>query len=138
MLFLIPLTLGSLAICLVLTPFCRDFFGFLGHMDRPDDIRKLHRRATPRVGGIALAVSYSVALLALYLGWRAGWIDAGDPSLRLAAKLAPAILMVLGTGLVDDLKGLSPWAKIGGSARRRRMRWRSECIWRRRRVTPDR
>ena len=36
---LIPVVLSSLAVCLVVTPFLRDFFGFLGFVDKPDSIQ---------------------------------------------------------------------------------------------------
>jgi len=114
MLALIPVVLCSLATCFVLTPFFRDFFGFLGIMDNPDSIRKTHTRSTPRVGGIALGLSYFIALIALALGWWRGLFNAHDPSLLLMARLLPAVILIFLTGLMDDLWGLSPWQKIAG------------------------
>ena len=54
---LIPVIFSSLAICFILTPFFRDFFGFLGVVDRPDAFRKTHGRPIPRVGGVGLVRS---------------------------------------------------------------------------------
>ena len=45
---LIPVVLSSLVVCLVITPFLRDFFGFLGFVDKPDSFRKMHARPIPR------------------------------------------------------------------------------------------
>jgi len=98
----------------VITPFLRDFFGFLGFVDKPDSFRKMHARPIPRVGGMALVVGYFVAFLALVLGWRLGFFDTHDPSLRLMVRLSPAVILIFAVGLYDDLKGLSPWTKLAG------------------------
>jgi UDP-GlcNAc:undecaprenyl-phosphate GlcNAc-1-phosphate transferase len=106
---------SSLLISFVLTPFCRDFFGLLGIVDKPDSHRKSHLRPIPRVGGIALAISYSIALLALVLGllWKKGF-GPDDPSIRLVVRLSPAVVLVFLTGFIDDLWSLSPWWKLAG------------------------
>jgi UDP-GlcNAc:undecaprenyl-phosphate/decaprenyl-phosphate GlcNAc-1-phosphate transferase len=113
---LIPVVLSSLAVCFVLTPFLRDFFGFLGVVDRPDSFRKAHIRPVPRVGGMALVAGYFVAFIALAVGWRMGFFDTRDPSLQLLMKLSPAVVLIFLVGLYDDLKGLSPWSKLAGQA----------------------
>jgi UDP-GlcNAc:undecaprenyl-phosphate GlcNAc-1-phosphate transferase len=113
---LIPVVLSSLVVCFALTPFLRDFFGFLGFVDKPDSYRKMHGRPIPRVGGMALMTGYFVAFLALTLGWRLGFIDTSDPSLRLMVRLSPAVILIFAVGLYDDLKGLSPWTKLAGQA----------------------
>jgi UDP-GlcNAc:undecaprenyl-phosphate GlcNAc-1-phosphate transferase len=102
----------ALSVSLVLTPLFRDFFCILGFVDRPDSQRKTHIRPIPRVGGMALAISYAGALLVIGLLNRAA--IAHDPSIRLMLRLAPAALIVFATGLLDDLSGLSPLAKLAG------------------------
>jgi UDP-GlcNAc:undecaprenyl-phosphate GlcNAc-1-phosphate transferase len=114
MLALIPVILSSLLVCFVLTPFFRDFFGFLGMVDRPDAFRKSHVRAVPRVGGIGLMTGYFVAFVSLAFGWWQGFIDPQDPSIRLVVRLSPAILLIFLIGLYDDLRGLSPGRKLAG------------------------
>jgi UDP-GlcNAc:undecaprenyl-phosphate GlcNAc-1-phosphate transferase len=104
----------ALLISFVLTPFCRDFFGLLGVVDKPDSHRKAHLRPIPRAGGISLAISYSVALLALGIAlWKEGF-SPSDPSIRLIVRLSPAVALVFLTGFLDDLWGLSPWWKLAG------------------------
>jgi UDP-GlcNAc:undecaprenyl-phosphate/decaprenyl-phosphate GlcNAc-1-phosphate transferase len=110
----IALVFSSLVMCFVLTPFLRDFFSFLGIVDKPDSYRKQHRRPVPRLGGIGLMVAYSIATIALALGWYRGLFDAHDPSIRLVARLSPAVLLIFAVGLYDDLRGLSPWKKLAG------------------------
>src|SRR3984885_14871115 len=114
MLVMILVIVGSLLISLILTPFCRDFFGLLGIVDKPDSPRKTHVRAVPRVGGIVLAISYLAAVIAMGVGWWRGVFTLDDPSIRLMLKLTPAMAIIFLTGLVDDLRGLSPWWKLGG------------------------
>ena len=114
MFYLIPVVFSSLVVCFVLTPFFRDFFGFLGIVDRPDSYRKTHLKPIPRVGGIALFAGYFVAFVTLALGWWKGLIDPHDPSIRLVARLSPAIILIFVVGLYDDLFTLTPWRKLLG------------------------
>ena len=114
MLALIPVVFSSLLVCFVLTPFFRDFFRFLGIVDRPDTFRKLHARPVPRVGGIGLMAAYFVASLTLVLGWWQGLINPQDPSIRLVFRLSPAVILIFIVGLYDDLWGLTPWRKLVG------------------------
>lgn len=111
---LIPITFSSLLVCFVLTPFFRDFFGFLGVVDTPDSNRKIHLRPVPRVGGVALIIAYLGAFCAVALGGWRGFIDPSDPAIRLVVKLTPAIVLIFAIGLYDDLRGLSPWQKLAG------------------------
>ncbi|HLX43926.1 MAG TPA: MraY family glycosyltransferase [Bryobacteraceae bacterium] len=113
---LIVVALCSLLVSFFLTPFFRDFFGFLEVVDRPNAERKIHVRPVPRVGGIPLVVSYflaAVALLALGGQWRA-MFNWQDPSIQLMVRLMPAVVLIFATGLYDDIKGLSPGRKLAG------------------------
>jgi UDP-GlcNAc:undecaprenyl-phosphate GlcNAc-1-phosphate transferase len=114
MVALVPIIIASLAVCFILTPFFRDFFGFLGIVDTPDFFRKSHGRPIPRIGGIGLFVAYFLAFVSLALGWWQGLIDPHDPAIRLVARLSPAIVLIFAVGLYDDLKGLSPVQKLTG------------------------
>ncbi len=109
--------LGFLAfsLCLVATPLCRNLFIRLGITDKPDTIRKLHKHPTPRAGGVAIAFSYAAALLLLLLIAPHGMRIFIRHKVLLLSLLAPAGL-VFATGLVDDLKGLKPRAKLLGLA----------------------
>jgi UDP-GlcNAc:undecaprenyl-phosphate GlcNAc-1-phosphate transferase len=108
----IVVALCALVSSFVLTPFCRDFFGFLQVVDRPDSDRKIHKRPVPRVGGIPLAFSYLFALVALVLSLWTGLLEWHDPSLQLILRLLPAVATIFGAGLYDDVRGLSPWKKL--------------------------
>jgi UDP-GlcNAc:undecaprenyl-phosphate GlcNAc-1-phosphate transferase len=90
-------------IALVLTPIVRDIFRSYNMVDRPG-YRKVHAYPIPRVGGIAIAIAYGVALLT----------GAGSDSAFLAWKLLPAATLVFITGLLDDFFSLRPIVKIAG------------------------
>ncbi|QOY86252.1 MraY family glycosyltransferase [Paludibaculum fermentans] len=90
----------------------RNLFRRWGMTDAADGVRKTHAGAIPRVGGIAIAVSCTMAYgVLLAMGTQGGRIVAGD--LGLVWRLAPAVGMVFLVGLLDDLKTLRPWTKFG-------------------------
>lgn len=115
MLTLIVVSCCSLLVSFLLTPFFRDFFGFLVIVDKPD-ARKIHVRPIPRVGGIPLAVSYGLGLFTLiFMQWRFhNLVNLHDPTIQLILRLLPAMAIIFTTGLIDDLMGLSPLKKLAG------------------------
>ncbi len=97
-------------ISLVLTPICRDIFRSYGVVDQPDGARKVHRYPIPRVGGLAIAISYLVA----YLFVRP---EEGSPlaqQLSLVWRLLPGAALAFAIGLLDDLFDLRAWMKLAG------------------------
>lgn len=95
-------------IALILTPIVRDIFRSYNLVDRPGK-RKVHRYPIPRVGGIAIAIAYGVAVLSTS--------KSDDPlsTSGLAAwQLIPAAAVVFLTGLLDDLFSLRPVVKLLG------------------------
>jgi UDP-GlcNAc:undecaprenyl-phosphate GlcNAc-1-phosphate transferase len=93
-------------IALVLTPIIRDISRSFNIVDRPG-LRKVHAYPIPRVGGIAIAVAYLVALLSIS--------GSSEPFDAPAAwKLIPGAAIVFFTGVLDDLFSLKPLVKIGG------------------------
>lgn len=72
-------------------------------LDQPGE-RRSHRIATPRGGGIAIALAFLVALLAMILR---------EPrEIVLLACAGFGLLMVAGVGWVDDHRPLSPWSRL--------------------------
>ena len=102
----------SFVAALVLTPLLRDAFLHLKILDAPDGVRKLHKTAVPRVGGIPIAISYlmGLALLPIVHGRGVPWRD----DHTLTAGLIVAAGVVLLTGILDDVVGLKPWQKLAG------------------------
>lgn len=103
----------SFALSLVITPFVRNLSRRMGGMDQPDSGRKHHERAIPRVGGVAIALSFAGSL-ALLLPFPTDGATIVRESLPFVLRIIPAGLLILGVGLLDDLWGLKPWQKFAG------------------------
>ena len=108
---LLLLGFSSFILSLVLTPVCRDFFCGIGVVDRPD-WRKLHKQPIARVGGVAIALAYVGAYLVLFFSPLRN--EALADNLPFILKVLPAGLLILATGLLDDLLNLKPWQKLLG------------------------
>lgn len=86
---------------LTIVPFLRRWALERGEVDHPDG-RKIHSRATPRLGGIAIFLAALFAMLVHV-----------DPEPEVRGILAGGLVVFL-TGLVDDLNRLSPRYKFLG------------------------
>lgn len=100
----IALFMVALCSSLILTPIIRRLSVRFGWLDHPQDGRRVHHKALPRLGGIAIFVSVLVALSILPLlhnlvtqTLRANWT-------QLLMIFVPATLVLL-CGLYDDLRG---------------------------------
>ncbi|HEX8847102.1 MAG TPA: MraY family glycosyltransferase [Pyrinomonadaceae bacterium] len=107
------LALFLIALCssLVLTPLLRRLCERLGWLDAPRDERPVHRRAVPRLGGVAIFVSVLIALSTIPL------VD--NLVTQFARANFPKFLMIFvpGTlvllfGIYDDLRGSRAWLKF--------------------------
>jgi UDP-GlcNAc:undecaprenyl-phosphate/decaprenyl-phosphate GlcNAc-1-phosphate transferase len=94
---------------LVLTPLVALAARRCGALDHPG-ARRAHAASMPRLGGIAVTISW--------LGVVVGTALSGDAGLRTAladmplVSIAAATLLVFALGLVDDLRPVPPWIKI--------------------------
>ena len=108
---------SSLVLCAALVPFTTPLAHALGAIDHPGP-RKHHPAPTPRLGGIALAVSFVLVVLAgFFLAPRlsaAGWpaLQAPLAMLREAPRVASKLMAVLAgatlcfvVGALDDVLG---------------------------------
>ncbi|MGH3024307.1 MAG: MraY family glycosyltransferase [Gaiellaceae bacterium] len=94
--------LVALAVVLVLTPAVGRVARVLGVVDEPTEQRRIHLRAVPRLGGVAIFLGIFVPALA--------FLDL-TPAYRgilLGAALATTV------GIVDDFRGLPWWLKLAG------------------------
>lgn len=73
--------------------------------DKPNG-RKLHPRAIPHLGGVAIFAGFFLALLVLLA------TPYGMPQASRLLALLPGLLVVFGLGLVDDLRGLRASVKL--------------------------
>ena len=92
------------------TPLVRLLSMRLGWIDRPSD-RKVHPKPTPTAGGIAIFAGVAAALFVSRAvpGLSEIHRSSSDPDAALAAGL-----VVMGVGLLDDVRGLSPLGKLAG------------------------
>ncbi len=84
----------------VLTPVSIALAVRMGAVDVPADGRRMHRRATPRAGGIAIFLAFCIA----YAAW--GDVTRGE----IAAWVGAGAIFLL--GLVDDVYSLPAGAKL--------------------------
>ncbi len=92
----------ALVVVLVLTPAVGRFARILGVVDEPGERRRIHVRPIPRLGGIALLLGIFIPALAFLA------LDGVYRGILLGAAVATFV------GVVDDFRGLSWWAKLGG------------------------
>jgi UDP-GlcNAc:undecaprenyl-phosphate GlcNAc-1-phosphate transferase len=103
----------AFVLSIVLTPLVRDAFRKMGVVDHPDGGRKLHSGPIPRVGGVAIALSYVLAFgIMLLLPF--SYDSEVTKALPSIGKLFCAAGLVFATGLFDDLVGYFPWQKLAG------------------------
>ncbi len=101
----------SLVFSLTLTPIVRHLCERYGWLDVPSDQRRVHLRATPRLGGVAVVASMLAALTALrFVDNSVTWSLWAERS-KLFIALAPAVMIFL-VGVYDDLHGISPRVKF--------------------------
>ncbi len=110
---MIFLSVAALLLSLALTPLIRDRSLALGLVDRPDQGRKLHRRATPRTGGVPILLSYAGAYCIFLLLPMRGR-DLMEPHMPAIWSLLPPVAVIFVTGLLDDWLSLRPWQKLAG------------------------
>lgn len=105
------LALISFVLSLGLTPLVRNLAWHYGLVDQPDQQRKIHSSPIPRIGGVAIfaAVILAYALL-LVVRLSSGAIVWAD--LPLVLRLLPALAVVFGIGLIDDIVSTSPWVRL--------------------------
>lgn len=102
--------------CVLATPGVTRLAIWFGAIDRPDQFRRIHKGATPRMGGLGLAFGLALGLLLVAWG---GYLRDWDRFSEWWVGLGPvalASLIVLGLGAVDDLKGVGPRVKLLGQA----------------------
>jgi UDP-GlcNAc:undecaprenyl-phosphate GlcNAc-1-phosphate transferase len=90
----------AFAVTAGVTPLVRRYALAHGIMDVPNDERKIHKRPVAYLGGLAIFVGFVVAVLALM-----------PMSRQLGALLAGCLILVI-VGVIDDIRGLSPWVKL--------------------------
>ena len=107
----LQLSLAAFLVALAATPLVLAFARRIGAFDHPGP-RRIHRDPVPTLGGIALVIAV------LGVAWAARALPGPARALELRPLLGLtfATIPMLALGVVDDLRGTSPWAKLGVQA----------------------
>jgi UDP-GlcNAc:undecaprenyl-phosphate/decaprenyl-phosphate GlcNAc-1-phosphate transferase len=101
----------ALVMSLAVTPVVRLVAQQRGLLDQPDAERKIHEFPVPRLGGVAIAIAFAVAI-----GFAALATDDLDAVGLLRPNRAPAILAGAGllviVGVIDDVRGMRAMVKL--------------------------
>jgi UDP-GlcNAc:undecaprenyl-phosphate GlcNAc-1-phosphate transferase len=103
--------LTGLVVTYLLTPLVRAVAARFGIVDLPNE-RRPHKRPTARGGGLAVVLGvHAACLMALAFPWPE---VAGALNLAWWRHFVMASAVLLIIGLIDDIRGLGPWVKLGG------------------------
>jgi len=101
----------ALVVGLVVTPIVRHYAHRLDLLDQPGG-RKVHRVPFPRLGGVAMALAFGIAIgLATIVSRDLGAVGALRPNHAPAILAAVGLLFVV--GIVDDTRGMRALIKLG-------------------------
>lgn len=89
----------AFVVTVVAVPVVRRLATYLGAIDMPSP-RKIHSDPLPRLGGVAIVAGFLVPFLTFF------------PLNRAFSALLAGLAVIFIVGLVDDLRGLSPWTKL--------------------------
>lgn len=92
---------AAFVLTLIITPWVMKLALRWGALDRPNG-RKVHQQVMPRMGGVAMYLSFAAAVLAT------------QPLNRLVLGLLAGATLITLLGMMDDIKGLSPKMKLLG------------------------
>lgn len=111
-----PFGLVGLAVAIMATPLVARLARRLDVMDHPDQVLKPHASPVPYLGGLAIALGWTVALVvALLVGGRAGGLLNVGPAGTLLPIVGGGLAMVI-LGLMDDVGDLPPRLRLIVSA----------------------
>lgn len=106
-------TLLAFALSAALTPVVRRLAIRCGVVDHPDGIRKLHAQSVPLGGGVAIVLSYLIAVAALMIvpnDWQLPLLNEKG----YLASLALSFTVICIVGLIDDRFNLRGRQKLAG------------------------
>ncbi|MCH2132448.1 MAG: undecaprenyl/decaprenyl-phosphate alpha-N-acetylglucosaminyl 1-phosphate transferase [Phycisphaerales bacterium] len=106
----LPVFVLSFLVVLFITPLFRQLALASKVIDLPDDARKVHHRAIPYLGGMAVFMGLLVGIAISYV------LVAGEPAAYrpLPVSIVGGMIAIAFTGLADDVWGWDPRLKIAG------------------------
>jgi UDP-GlcNAc:undecaprenyl-phosphate GlcNAc-1-phosphate transferase len=102
--------------CVLATPLVTWLATWVGAIDRPDQFRRIHKGAIPRLGGLALALGVAAGTIATHLHEPLRDRAVGEFGAPLHWSLLLAAIVILIVGFIDDTRSLGPRIKLLGQA----------------------
>lgn len=90
----------SFIVTFIATPFVKNLATKIGAIDVPRDSRRVHKKATPLMGGLAIFYGFVVAVLAFC-----------NINLQIRGLILGALIIV-SLGIIDDIRAISPKVKL--------------------------
>jgi len=109
---LLALFIAALSISSVLTHYLRNFALKYGWTCKSPRSRDVHASPIPRLGGVAIAITFLLVAVSYVAFYRLRGIPTGFGIYTTFAVLAPACLMFI-LGLYDDIRPVTPHVKFG-------------------------
>ena len=102
--------------CVLATPLVTRIASWVGAIDRPDQFRRIHTGAIPRLGGLGLALGIAAGTILPHFSGSSRFVSLSLPELHHEWVILSAALIILVVGFVDDTRSLGPRLKLLGQA----------------------
>ncbi len=105
----------AFVVSLIATPVMRELAIRNGIIDKPDFKRKVHEKPIAYLGGVSLYLGWLVGILAAFVV--TSTVSYASPIYKTAfpIEIVLGATVIVVVGLIDDVWGISPRVKIGGS-----------------------
>ena len=102
--------------CVLATPLVTKIASWVGAIDRPDQFRRIHVGAIPRLGGLGLALGIIAGTILPHFSGSSRLISLSLSDVHYEWVILSAALIILVVGFVDDTRSLGPRVKLLGQA----------------------
>ena len=102
--------------CVLATPLVTKIASWVGAIDRPDQFRRIHVGAIPRLGGLGLALGIAAGTILPHFSGSTRLVSLRLPDVHHEWVILCAALIILIVGFVDDTRSLGPRVKLAGQA----------------------
>jgi len=100
--------------CVLATPLVTRLAIWAGAIDRPDQFRRIHKGATPRLGGLGLAFGLAAGVMLIgFGGYLKEWSGFNEWWSHQWSVLVASLIVLL-VGFFDDTVSLGPRMKLAG------------------------
>lgn len=104
-------------VAFMVTPYSIKIAEKIGAIDIPEDERRMRRRSIPKLGGVAVILGFLISLTYLisvmHIEESINLFDQ-NMYLKKLIGIGLGIIVLLITGITDDVKTLKPWQKLFG------------------------